>query len=209
MTESSSLYAELGLTESDTESDEEVPPVVKNSAPNEGQAGPNPVSKAVDEIVTDAIDWAMHAPLRERFRDLPEADIKEILHNRMWESKSYQTHDDHHGRCFEALEKFYDQITETSSYGPSGTSGALAASGSSNHHLLLHPTCQQSGGQSTWHLAPSPQRDELLMGDDTTVDEQAILISGVKTVESDLIPTCKLEQSRVVKPITSKSCATS
>ncbi|GJX81877.1 monodehydroascorbate reductase, partial [Tanacetum coccineum] len=46
--ESSSLYAELGLTESDTESDEEVPPVVKNSAPNEGQAGPNPDAEAID-----------------------------------------------------------------------------------------------------------------------------------------------------------------
>ncbi|GKA60804.1 hypothetical protein Tco_0760211, partial [Tanacetum coccineum] len=40
--ESSSLYAELGLTESDTELDEEVPPVVKSGAPDEGQAGPNP-----------------------------------------------------------------------------------------------------------------------------------------------------------------------
>ncbi|GJT79215.1 hypothetical protein Tco_1053557 [Tanacetum coccineum] len=40
--ESSSLYAELGLTESDMESDEEVPPVVKSGAPDEGQAGPNP-----------------------------------------------------------------------------------------------------------------------------------------------------------------------
>ncbi|GKC48375.1 hypothetical protein Tco_1066097 [Tanacetum coccineum] len=40
--ESSSLYAELGLTESDTESDEEVPPVVKSGALDEGQAGPNP-----------------------------------------------------------------------------------------------------------------------------------------------------------------------
>ncbi|GJT79216.1 hypothetical protein Tco_1053558 [Tanacetum coccineum] len=30
----------------------------------------------------------------ERFRDLPEADMKEILHNRMWESKSYQTHEE-------------------------------------------------------------------------------------------------------------------
>ncbi|GJY76749.1 hypothetical protein Tco_0481865, partial [Tanacetum coccineum] len=39
--ESSSLYAELGLTESATESDEEVPPVVKSGAPDEGQAGPN------------------------------------------------------------------------------------------------------------------------------------------------------------------------
>ncbi|GJV48692.1 retrovirus-related pol polyprotein from transposon TNT 1-94 [Tanacetum coccineum] len=60
----------------------------------ENQDIPNQVSKAVDEIVTDAVDWAMHAPLRERFRDLPEADMKEILHNRMWESKSYQTHEE-------------------------------------------------------------------------------------------------------------------
>ncbi|GKE53632.1 hypothetical protein Tco_1488788, partial [Tanacetum coccineum] len=233
---SSSLYVELGLTESDTESDKEVPPVVKSGAPDEGQAGPNPgndtvsqtlstpgvhagpnlehtdaeatdatiddpvileepssstgmlsslqhlakdfsfgdqffndkpseannkkatsdtkaesmvsvtihqdtsvippmtspvidlaleerldkhgsrlyrlenqdipnqVSKVMDEIVTDAIDWAMQAPLRERFRDLPEADMKEILHNGMWKSKSYQTHEDHI-MLYEALEK--------------------------------------------------------------------------------------------------------
>ncbi|GJV20672.1 hypothetical protein Tco_1369692 [Tanacetum coccineum] len=70
----------------------------------ENQDIPNQVSKAVDEIVTDAVDWAMQAPLRECFRDLPEADMKEILHNRMWESKSYQTHEDHM-TLYEALEK--------------------------------------------------------------------------------------------------------
>ncbi|GJV06810.1 retrovirus-related pol polyprotein from transposon TNT 1-94 [Tanacetum coccineum] len=32
---------------------------------------PHKVSQAVDEIVTDAVDWAMQAPLRARFRDLP------------------------------------------------------------------------------------------------------------------------------------------
>ncbi|GJV01066.1 hypothetical protein Tco_1334635 [Tanacetum coccineum] len=37
------------------------------------------VSKAVDEIVTDAVDWAMQAPLRARFRDLPTVDMKEII----------------------------------------------------------------------------------------------------------------------------------
>ncbi|GKD80172.1 hypothetical protein Tco_1342793, partial [Tanacetum coccineum] len=53
---------------------------------------PHQVSKAVDEIVTDAVDWAIQAPLRDRFRDLPEADMKEILHHRMWESNlSYPT----------------------------------------------------------------------------------------------------------------------
>ncbi|GJX82069.1 hypothetical protein Tco_0331550, partial [Tanacetum coccineum] len=71
----------------------------------ENQDIPNQVSKVVDEIVMDAVDWAMHAPLRERFRDLSEADMKEIIHNRMWESKSYQTYEDHM-TLYEALEKY-------------------------------------------------------------------------------------------------------
>ncbi|GKE13195.1 hypothetical protein Tco_1416746 [Tanacetum coccineum] len=44
---------------------------------------PHKVSKAVDEIVTDAVDWAIQAPLRDRFRNLLEADMKEILHHRI------------------------------------------------------------------------------------------------------------------------------
>ncbi|GJU37014.1 hypothetical protein Tco_1185368 [Tanacetum coccineum] len=70
----------------------------------ENQHIPNQVSKVVDDIVMDVVNWAMHAPLRESFRDLPEADMKEILHNRMWESKSYQTHEDHM-TLYESLEK--------------------------------------------------------------------------------------------------------
>nr|GEY40551.1 hypothetical protein [Tanacetum cinerariifolium] len=65
---------------------------------------PHPVSIAVSKVVTDAIDWAMQAPLRNRFRDLPEADMKEILNQRMWETKSYKSHEDHM-QLFEALEK--------------------------------------------------------------------------------------------------------
>nr|GEY26224.1 hypothetical protein [Tanacetum cinerariifolium] len=41
--ESPSIYAELGLTDSDSEFDEEMPLVVKVGAQDEGQAGPNPV----------------------------------------------------------------------------------------------------------------------------------------------------------------------
>nr|GEU89553.1 hypothetical protein [Tanacetum cinerariifolium] len=47
---------------------------------------------------------AMQAPLQNRFRDLPEADMKEILHQRMWETESYKSHEDHI-QLFEALEK--------------------------------------------------------------------------------------------------------
>nr|GEY19658.1 retrovirus-related Pol polyprotein from transposon TNT 1-94 [Tanacetum cinerariifolium] len=56
---------------------------------------PQQVSKEVDEIVTDAVDWAIQALLQNLFRDLPEADIKEILHQRMWETNSYKAHEDH------------------------------------------------------------------------------------------------------------------
>nr|GEZ98198.1 histone deacetylase 14 [Tanacetum cinerariifolium] len=65
---------------------------------------PQRVSIAVSEVVTDAVDWAMQAPLCNRFRDLLEADMKEILHHRMWESDSYKSHEDHM-QLFEALEK--------------------------------------------------------------------------------------------------------
>nr|GEU32897.1 integrase, catalytic region, zinc finger, CCHC-type, peptidase aspartic, catalytic [Tanacetum cinerariifolium] len=65
---------------------------------------PHQVSKNEDKVVTDAVDWAMQAPLRNHFRDLPEADMKEILHQRIWETNSYKTHEDHM-QLYEALEK--------------------------------------------------------------------------------------------------------
>ncbi|GJS83653.1 hypothetical protein Tco_0750194 [Tanacetum coccineum] len=116
---------------------------------------PHQVSKAVDEIVTDVVDWAIQAPFRDRFKDLPEADMKEILYHRMWETKSYEAHKDHKN-LYEAVEKSMDrdhsdhllndlaearrkkkrrhesQKTPPGSpppVGPSGTSGASGASG--------------------------------------------------------------------------------
>ncbi|GJV27105.1 retrovirus-related pol polyprotein from transposon TNT 1-94 [Tanacetum coccineum] len=65
---------------------------------------PHKVSQAVDEIVTDAVDWAMQAPLRARFRDLPTVDMKEILQQRMFEDNSYKAHDVHND-LYEALQK--------------------------------------------------------------------------------------------------------
>nr|GEX18279.1 hypothetical protein [Tanacetum cinerariifolium] len=69
---------------------------------------PQQVSKAVDEIVTDVVDWAIQALLWNRFRDLPEADIKEILHQRTWETNSYKAHEDHM-MLYEALEKYMNR----------------------------------------------------------------------------------------------------
>nr|GEU85436.1 integrase, catalytic region, zinc finger, CCHC-type, peptidase aspartic, catalytic [Tanacetum cinerariifolium] len=66
------------------------------------------VSKAMDEIVTNAVDWAIQAPLRNRFRDFPEADMKEILHQQIWETNSYKAHEDHM-MLYEAWEKFMNR----------------------------------------------------------------------------------------------------
>ncbi|GKA74250.1 hypothetical protein Tco_0780552, partial [Tanacetum coccineum] len=65
---------------------------------------PHQVSKAVDEIVIDAVDWAMQAPLRARFRDLSTVDMKEILQQRMFEDNTYKTHEVHND-LYEALQK--------------------------------------------------------------------------------------------------------
>ncbi|GJW70923.1 hypothetical protein Tco_0127840 [Tanacetum coccineum] len=69
---------------------------------------PHHVSESVDEIVIDAVDWAIQATLRDRFRDLPEANMKEILHHSMWETNSYKAHEDHK-KLYEALEKSMDR----------------------------------------------------------------------------------------------------
>ncbi|GJX19876.1 hypothetical protein Tco_0222553 [Tanacetum coccineum] len=65
---------------------------------------PYQVSKAVDEIVADVVDWAMQAPLRACFRDLPTVDMKEILQQWMLEDNSYKAHEVHND-LYEALQK--------------------------------------------------------------------------------------------------------
>ncbi|GKC86094.1 hypothetical protein Tco_1141811 [Tanacetum coccineum] len=56
---------------------------------------PHQVNKALDEVVTNAVDWAMQALLRARFSDLPTIDMKEILHQRMFEDNSYESYEVH------------------------------------------------------------------------------------------------------------------
>nr|GEZ45636.1 hypothetical protein [Tanacetum cinerariifolium] len=63
-----------------------------------------PPPQAPQQSTTEAMMVKHIAPLRNRFRDLPEADMKEILHQCMWESDSYKFHKDHM-QLFEALEK--------------------------------------------------------------------------------------------------------
>nr|GEX03903.1 E-beta-farnesene synthase [Tanacetum cinerariifolium] len=102
--ESLKEHQQLKATTTDTTTTTTTPTLPPPPAQQQSTAQAVMVSIALSEVVTDAVDWAMQAPLRNRFRDLPEADIKEILHQRMWETESYKSHEDHM-QLFEALEK--------------------------------------------------------------------------------------------------------
>ncbi|GKG43765.1 hypothetical protein Tco_0482858, partial [Tanacetum coccineum] len=60
------------------------------------------IDKQVNEVVKEAVHNALQAPLCEHFRDLSKFPMKEILHDRMFESNSCISHPDH-TTLYEAL----------------------------------------------------------------------------------------------------------
>nr|GEW05734.1 linoleate 13S-lipoxygenase 3-1, chloroplastic [Tanacetum cinerariifolium] len=64
---------------------------------------PYKINQTVDEVVKEAVHVAFQAPLRDRLIELPEADMKEIIHQRMFESGSYKSLPEHVA-LYEALE---------------------------------------------------------------------------------------------------------
>ncbi|GJY43039.1 hypothetical protein Tco_0431252 [Tanacetum coccineum] len=64
---------------------------------------PRKINEAVRENVKEAVQIALQAPLQDRFRDLSEEDMKEMLHQRMLETGSYKLLPEHIA-LYEALE---------------------------------------------------------------------------------------------------------
>ncbi|GJU86748.1 hypothetical protein Tco_1294294 [Tanacetum coccineum] len=65
------------------------------------------INKYANDVVKEAIHNAHQALIRERFRDLSEFEMKEILHDRMVETGSYRSPSDH-AALYEALELSMD-----------------------------------------------------------------------------------------------------
>nr|GEU94062.1 uncharacterized mitochondrial protein AtMg00810-like [Tanacetum cinerariifolium] len=64
---------------------------------------PHKINQTINEVIKEVVHIALQALLRDRFRELPEADMKEILHQRMFESGSYKSLPEHVA-LYEALE---------------------------------------------------------------------------------------------------------
>nr|GEY96539.1 E-beta-farnesene synthase [Tanacetum cinerariifolium] len=152
------------------------------------------VSKAINEVVTDAVDWAMQAPLRNRFRDLLEADMKEILHQRMWEPDSFKSHEDHM-QLYEALEKSMNRdhseelakdLAEACKKKKKSRESSKTPPGSPPHQPPPPPPPAGPSGVSRSSRAsgssqvpppppppPSANQEDLQMDEDMAPDEQA------------------------------------
>ncbi|GKD84082.1 hypothetical protein Tco_1350921 [Tanacetum coccineum] len=64
---------------------------------------PHKINEAVHENVKEAVQIALQTPLRDHVRDLPEEDMKDMLHQRMFESGTYKSLPEHIA-LYEALE---------------------------------------------------------------------------------------------------------
>nr|GEY02046.1 hypothetical protein [Tanacetum cinerariifolium] len=68
---------------------------------------PHKIDQTVNTVVKEAVHIALQALLRDRFRELPEADMKEILYQRMFENGSCKSLPEH--ALYKALEASMDQ----------------------------------------------------------------------------------------------------
>ncbi|GKE97663.1 hypothetical protein Tco_0021014, partial [Tanacetum coccineum] len=133
---------------------------------------PHQVSKAVDEIGTNVVGWAIQALLRDCFRDFPEADMKEILHHRMWETHSYKAHDDH--------KKLYEALENTAAPSSSKTAASAEYTAWTTTDTRLKPSV-------------SSIPEDLHMDADSALDEH-VHSSDDEDIRNDHIPKVNLKQ---------------
>nr|GEW19688.1 hypothetical protein [Tanacetum cinerariifolium] len=81
-------------------------PIINLSPPRPNL--PYKIDQTVNTVVKEAVHIALQVSLKDHFRELPEADMKEILHQRMFKSGSYKALPKHVA-LYEALEASMDQ----------------------------------------------------------------------------------------------------
>nr|GEW11159.1 retrovirus-related Pol polyprotein from transposon TNT 1-94 [Tanacetum cinerariifolium] len=123
---------------------------------------PQQVSIAISEVVTDAVDWAMQAPLCNCFRDLPKAVMKEILQQRISRKKKKKSRESPKPPPGSPS---HQPPPPPPPAGPSGPSGAPGASGSSQvpppPPPYLHPPFKKVRLKDLLHQALQRQLPQL------------------------------------------------
>nr|GEU73041.1 copia protein [Tanacetum cinerariifolium] len=144
---------------------------------------PHQVSRAVDEVVTNAVDWAMQAPLRNRFRNLPEANMKEILHQQLAKDLAEACKKKKKSRESPKTPPGSPPHLPPPPPPPVGPSGALGSPGASGSSQVPPPPPPP----------PSTNQEDLQMDDDMPPDEQA-QSSDDEDIRNAHIPKVNLRQ---------------
>nr|GEW59537.1 hypothetical protein [Tanacetum cinerariifolium] len=127
-------------------------------------------------------------------RDLPEADMKEIIHQRMWETNSYKTHEDHM-MLYEALEKSMNRdhtkelLKDLAEARKKKNKRSSRASGSSQ--VPPPPPPPPSTNQEGLSVSSTPE--DLKMDDNMAPDAQAHS-SDDEDIRNAHIPKVNLQQ---------------
>ncbi|GKE96446.1 hypothetical protein Tco_1581301, partial [Tanacetum coccineum] len=56
---------------------------------------PHKINQTLNEVVKEVVHVALQSPLRDRFKEMPKADMKEIIHQRMFKSGTYKSLPEH------------------------------------------------------------------------------------------------------------------
>nr|GEU94155.1 hypothetical protein [Tanacetum cinerariifolium] len=113
---------------------------------------PHKIDDAVCESVKEAVYIALQAPLKDRFREVPKADTKEILHQRMFENGFYKSLPEHVA-LYEALEASMERAQRDEFLAEKDKSHKRSRPSSSSSsrlesqdmRIFMHWYCQQMG----------------------------------------------------------------
>nr|GEW34724.1 histone deacetylase 14 [Tanacetum cinerariifolium] len=159
-----------------------------------------------DSMMMNRIDEPKHM-MTYPTRDLLETDMKEILHQRMWETDSYKTHEDHM-QLYEALEKLMNHehskelANDLAEARPSRALGSPGAFGSSQVPPPPPPPPSiNQKGQSKGFAAPSSSKTaasadyQAWMMTDTRLMPSISLTSAGLQMDDDMAPDVQAQSS--------------
>ncbi|GJT50432.1 hypothetical protein Tco_0976589 [Tanacetum coccineum] len=149
---------------------------------------------ALYKVVKEVVQTALQAPLQDRFRDLSKVDMKEILHQRMFESGSYRSHPEH-ASLYEALERSinYDNreaFFEEKAKSPWKTSDTRDAPSSSSKEKTAYQPAQPVDED------PIPDNVHMSEPEDTDIAH----LPKIKTRPDWLKPVPKEETPETLEP---------
>ncbi|GKD49911.1 hypothetical protein Tco_1278887 [Tanacetum coccineum] len=155
------------------------------------------VKVVVDEVVTDAVDWAMQAPLRARFSDLPAKSLERDYSNQLLADLE-EARRKKRKKCVPPRNPSGSPPPQPPPAGVSGAPGTSRASGSSQLPPPSPPPSTDTNRGNQYKLASFTATQETsptdyLMNDDSIPDEH-VHLSDDEDTRNDHLPKADMRK---------------